>query len=123
MIPSNYTFGLGIDNPLSMHRTGMNYYYVKDGLGSVTALTDSIANVVHTYSYSVFGEIVKEPGIGVLNLFTYTSREYDSETGNFFYRARYYDRGIGRFLSEDPIGFAGGDVNLQRYVGNAPSNL
>jgi hypothetical protein len=39
-----------------------------------------------------------------------------------YYRARYYDARVGRFLSEDPIGFAGGDVNLYRYVGNSPIN-
>jgi uncharacterized protein RhaS with RHS repeats len=35
---------------------------------------------------------------------------------------RWYDPSIGRWLSEDPIGFAGGDANLYRYVGNAPNN-
>ncbi|MBY0516993.1 MAG: RHS repeat-associated core domain-containing protein [Bacteriovoracaceae bacterium] len=39
------------------------------------------------------------------------------------YRARYYDPSSGRFLSEDPIGFAGGDKNLYRYVLNNPVNL
>jgi hypothetical protein len=35
-------------------------------------------------------------------------------------RARYYDPAIGRFLSEDPIGFEGGDMNLYAYVGGSP---
>jgi hypothetical protein len=39
-----------------------------------------------------------------------------------YYRARYYDPGVGRFISEDPIGFDGGDTNLYRYVGNSPLN-
>ena len=50
----------------------------------------------------------------------FTGREYDSETGLYYYRARYYDPTAGRFISEDPIGFAGGDVNLYRYVQNNP---
>ncbi|HEV8574686.1 MAG TPA: RHS repeat-associated core domain-containing protein [Dehalococcoidia bacterium] len=37
-------------------------------------------------------------------------------------RARYYHPGLQRFLSEDPIGFAGGDVNLYAYVSNNPTN-
>jgi uncharacterized protein RhaS with RHS repeats len=40
----------------------------------------------------------------------------------YYYRARYYDPKAGRFISEDPIGFGGGDVNLFRYVGNNPGN-
>ena len=41
----------------------------------------------------------------------------------YYYRARYYDPKTGRFLSRDPIGFAGGDVNLYRYVRNNPINF
>jgi uncharacterized protein RhaS with RHS repeats len=40
-----------------------------------------------------------------------------------YHRARYYDPAIGRWLSEDPSGFGGGDTNLYRYVGNNPVNL
>ena len=40
----------------------------------------------------------------------------------YFYRARYYDPKAGRFLTKDPIGFAGGDGNLYRYVTNNPIN-
>jgi RHS repeat-associated protein len=46
----------------------------------------------------------------------------DQETGLYYYRARYYDSSIGRFVSEDPIGFDGRDANLYRYVGNSPVN-
>lgn len=52
---------------------------------------------------------------------TYTGREWDKETGLYYYRARYYDPIEGRFISKDPIGFAGGDVNLFGYVGNKQS--
>ncbi|MEM7595895.1 MAG: RHS repeat-associated core domain-containing protein, partial [Cyanobacteria bacterium P01_A01_bin.83] len=52
--------------------------------------------------------------------FGYTGREFDSETGNYYYRARYYDSDTGLFISTDPIGFAAGDSNLYRYVGNSP---
>jgi RHS repeat-associated protein len=121
-IVANYTHGPGVDDPLMMNRAGKNYYYAKDGLGSVTALTDSTGSVVHEYKYSVFGKMVEETGDSVENPFTYTSREYDKETGNYFYRARYYNPQIGKFLSEDPIGFYGEDINLFRYARNNPVN-
>jgi RHS repeat-associated protein len=122
-IVADYTNGPGIDNPLMMNRAGENYYYAKDGLGSVTALTDSTGNVVNQYKYSVFGGIVEEMGDSVENPFTYTSREIDRETGLMYYRARYYNPEIGRFISEDPIGFWGRDYNFYRYVNNSSVNF
>ena len=57
----------------------------------------------------------------IANPFAYTGREWDKETGLYYYRARYYTSQIGRFISEDPIGFTGG-INLYVYVGNNPVN-
>jgi RHS repeat-associated protein len=48
--------------------------------------------------------------------------EHDASTGLYRTPARYYNPGLGRFLSEDPIGFAGGDTNLFAYAGNDPLN-
>jgi RHS repeat-associated protein len=76
---------------------------------------------VQRYEYSAYGEIVTQEG-GLSNPFTYISREYDPESGLYYYRARYYDAEVGRFLQTDPIGFAGGDANLYAYVGNNPVN-
>jgi RHS repeat-associated protein len=58
----------------------------------------------------------------VWNDITFTGREYDFETGLLYLRARYYDPEAGRFVSKDPIGFAGGDVNLYGYVLGNPVN-
>ena len=128
-IIANYTFGVTIDDPLSMNRAGKNYYYLKDALGSIGALTDSIGDVALGYRYSAYGEITEQLGDStILNPFTYTSREYDAETDNYYYRARYFDPKSGRFLSEDPpklnpLGCGRHDLNLYRYVRNNPSNL
>jgi len=73
--------------------------------------------MVQTYGYDAFGNVVVTGTIS--QPFAFTGREYDAETSMYFYRARYYDPAVGRFVTKDPIGFAGG-VNLYNYVGNAP---
>lgn len=77
-------------------------------------MTDSSEAVVNRYAYDSFGALKSSEMIR--NAYTYTGREYDSETGLYYYRARYYDPEAGRFVGKDPIGFAGGDVNLYGYV-------
>lgn len=62
-------------------------------------------------------------GLAKGNSCTYTGREWDKETGLYYYRARYYDPMEGRFASKDPISFAGGDVNLYGYTKENPINL
>ena len=119
-IIARYTHGLGIDEPLIMERGGQSYFYHVDGLGSIVALTDNFANIVQTYTYDSFGNIVEQTG-SLINPYAYTSREYDAESGLYFYRARYYDATIGRFITADPIGFRSG-VNFYSYVGNNPVN-
>ena len=113
-----YTHGQGIDEPLAMERNGNYYYYHADGLGSITTITDANRNVVQSYSYDSFGML--KPSTSFRNSYTYTAREWDRETGLLFLRNRYYDPMEGRFVSKDPIGFEGGDVNLYGYVKNNP---
>jgi len=91
----------------------------------VIALTDENGNVVARYNYGPWGEtdiVHDDDGSGVANPIRYTGREMD-ETGLYYYRARYYSPEMGRFISEDPIGFGGGDVNFYSYVGNRPVNV
>ncbi|GIW86678.1 MAG: hypothetical protein KatS3mg108_1002 [Isosphaeraceae bacterium] len=59
------------------------------------------------------------PAVG--GRFKYTGREYDAATGLYDYRNRWYDPKAGVFVEQDPLGFAAGDANLSRYVGNAPT--
>ncbi len=127
-IKTRYTRTLAIDELISVDRdtTGdgvldsTNYYH-KDALGSVIAMTDSLGNVVQTYVYDAFGNIKSSSG-SVENRYTYTRREWDSEAGLYYYRARYYSAEIGRFLSEDPKGFDAG-INFYVYVENNPINF
>jgi RHS repeat-associated protein len=92
--------------------------YFTDILGSIVALTDAAGVVQATYSYEAFGASSMTGVTG--NVYDYTGRESDG-TGLKYYRARYYHPLLQRFISGDPLGFAGGDVNLYAYVGNAPT--
>ena len=121
-VQAQYTYTLEVDDPLTVTQGANTYYYHKDGLGSVVNLTDSVGNSIKSYAYKSFGEIYSETG-SLVQPFTFTVREYDPESGLYFYRARYYDPRAGRFLTKDPIGFLGGDVNLYRYAANNPVNL
>ena len=95
------------------------YYYHYDALGSVVALSNNSGNIVETYSYDVYGQPDSTGSVG--NPYFFTSRRYDTETGLYYYRARYYNAEIGRFLQTDPIGYLGG-LNLYTYCGNNPLN-
>jgi RHS repeat-associated protein len=102
-----YIHGPGIDDPLAHEElaTGAMTYYHADGLGSIVKTTDSSGTVTLTRTYDSFGipsDGATTPG------YAYTGREWDPETGLYYYRARYFDPKIGRFISEDPIGFEGG---------------
>ncbi len=118
---TEYVHGPGIDEPIAMLRNNQTYYYHADGLGSIIAITDSIGRVVQRYEYDSFGNITYQQDPNFLQPYTYTGREYDPESGLYYYRARYYDAKVGRFISEDPIGFDGG-INFYSYVGNDPIN-
>jgi RHS repeat-associated protein len=120
-ITAKYTHGPNIDEPLAVQQGTAIYYYHADGLGSITGLSNTSGTIVQTYSYDSFGNMTSTGSIS--QPFTYTGREYDQETGMYFYRARYYDPKVGRFVTKDPISFNGGDVNLYAYVKNDPINL
>jgi RHS repeat-associated protein len=111
-----------IDTPLSITTLDTTYYYHPDHQGSILSLTDATQNEVENYSYDTYGATVVNSTETTNNPYAYTGREYD-DTDLYYYRARYYDPTIGRFLSEDPIGFWSGDYNFYRYVQNDPVNF
>jgi RHS repeat-associated protein len=120
-ILSRYTPGQGIDEPLAQLHSGTTSYYNADGLGSITSLTNTSATAVATYGYDAFGNLSASTG-SLTNPFRYTGREFDSETGLYYYRARYYDPISARFISEDPSGFGGGD-DFYVYTDENPATL
>ncbi len=93
-----------------------------DNQGTIRDLIDSTGTILNHISYDAFGNVTAETNPDVDFRFGYTGREVDEESGLLYYRARYYDPSVGKFFSEDPIGFGGGDVNFYRYVGNSSTN-
>jgi RHS repeat-associated protein len=120
-ITKRYTHNLTIDDPLGIETGGKLYAYHKDTLGSIRTITDSTQKTVNTYTYDSFGTTTQTGTL--VQPYSYTARELDKETNLYYYRARTYDPGIGRFIQRDPLSFAAGDVNLYRYVQNNPVNL
>ena len=98
-----------------------NYHY--NPIGSTIAVTDLGQNVVNAYAYDSFGNILNQAE-NIPQPFKYVGQlGVMAETNGFYYmRARYYDPQVGRFISEDPSGFDGGDVNLYAYVGGNAVN-
>jgi RHS repeat-associated protein len=121
VLQARYTHGPGIDEPIAVTKGSSTFFYHQDGLGTVTDLTDSAGATAKSYSYDAYGNLVDQTGT-VDQPYTYTGRELDSETGLYYYRARYYDPATGLFLQKDPIGLLGGTNNLYQYVSSSPTN-
>jgi RHS repeat-associated protein len=111
------------------------YLYLKDQLGSVVDIADTNGNKIQHYIYSAFGQLLGIQNAAASDVtsnpplstsFTFTGREHDSESGFYFYRARYYDPNTGRFLQKDPspgkLSNASSVVNSYIYALNNPGN-
>jgi RHS repeat-associated protein len=100
-------------------------WFLSDRMGSVQTVTNDTGKILESYDYSAFGvRSVLNSQFSILtsNPLGFTGREHDSETGLIYYRARYMDPVLGRFTSEDPIGFGAGDFNVSRCTFNSPIN-
>jgi RHS repeat-associated protein len=98
---------------------GQNYYFITDALGSTIKVVDTSGDTVNEYVYDSFGNMVSKTE-GVTNYYTYTGREWDAESDLYYYRMRYYDPAMGRFLNQDPMGFSQGP-NFYTYTRNNPT--
>jgi RHS repeat-associated protein len=114
-----YLNGLGIDNKIRQTVNGQAQYFLNDHLGSTNALTDATGTVISSTSYDSFGNATNA---SFPTRYQFTGREFDDLTGLHYYRARFYDANLGRFISEDPIGLRDKNMNLFGYVRNNPTN-
>ena len=88
-----------------------------DNLGTIRDVAQynsgtNTTSIVDHLKYDSFGNIVAEVSPTYGDRFKFTAREWDAELEQYYYRARWYDAKTGTFLSPDPIGFRGGDLNL-----------
>jgi RHS repeat-associated protein len=104
--------GLGIDERFKRTESGTTSTFLTDLLGSTVALTNASGVVQTSYGYDAYG-VATASGTSSDDPYQFTGRNNDG-TGLYYNRARYYNPEWGRFVSEDPIGLAGG-ANLFAY--------
>ncbi|MCX6580465.1 MAG: hypothetical protein NT166_09800 [Candidatus Aminicenantes bacterium] len=128
-----YIYGDGIDEIIRMDKyegaTVTSYYFHTDANGSVTSITDKDGNLIERVTYDTYGmptfldptgNVIPESLIG--NTILFQGREYDKETNLYYYRARYYDPIMGRFLQNDPMGYQD-SMNLYQGFNMNPVNF
>lgn len=124
---------LGASSAGIAHQSG-KYFYLKDHLGTISEISDVYGDVIQKYEYSAYGklfairdkngnDVTTNPIIN--NTFTFTGREFDQESGLYYYRARYYDANTGRFMQKDldpgKISESATVNNKYVYSGNSPT--
>ncbi len=126
-----YLWGPAIDQVLADERVGSLLsagdvlWPLADNLGTVRDLatydpgTDTTTVVNHRV-FDAYGRMTSETNPAVDHLFGFTGRMFDEATGLQNNLNRWHDPAVGRWTSEDPLGFSAGDANLNRYVGNRP---
>jgi len=127
-------YGPGVDMPLAVEHVvppadpnpAIRHviWTLTDQQGTVRALACDEGATFETWhvKYTAFGVPTRTGGLPALVNTFYAGRDLDRFTGLYNNRARWYDAGAGRFISEDPLSFAAGDANLYRYCGNSPTN-
>jgi RHS repeat-associated protein len=112
--------GLGIDEIFRRTDAAGPRTFLTDPLGSALALADDAGVARTQYTYTPYGATTAA-GDASSNPFQYTGRENDG-TGLYYYRARYYNPSLGRFISQDPLGLGGG-INRYAYALSDPINF
>jgi RHS repeat-associated protein len=130
-LTQQYTYGIYIDEPLTLDTAhGKRFFYHQNSLSSTFALTDASGKVVEGYQYDPYGQrTVFAPNFTTItgtmsaygNPYMFTGQRTDTESGLYFYRERYYDPVLGRFLQRDPAQYADG-MNLYSYVAGNPTH-
>lgn len=123
---ATYVASPSVDDHIAVFRNSTTYYFHHNAIGSVAGMSDASGNIVEHYEYDPYGKprfydasYTEIGATAIGNHYLFTGREYDAETGLYFFHARYYHPGIGRFLQRDPAGLVDG-MNLYQYVNSNP---
>ncbi len=120
MLQTRFLNGPNVDQVFAQEDGAGNVrWLLTDHLGTTRDLIDNAGNVINHITYDAYGNVIDQSNASDSTRRLFTGREFDAETGLYYYRARYYDPAIGRFLSEDPLGFIDGP-NSFAYVNNRP---
>ena len=117
-LAARYDYG---DDLLRQDRTGSGgslLYYLYDGLGSTRQLTDASGVVKDGYLYDAYGvQLAHSPNSLIPNSFLFQGQQLDTASGDYYFRARYYDQSSGRFISQDPFeGDTDDPISLHKYL-------
>jgi RHS repeat-associated protein len=86
-------------------------------------MTDEEGRIVWWGTYKAFGSCWAKEGCSIENNLRLPGQYYDTESGLHYNCFRYYDPIVGRYISQDPVGYGAGDFNLYRYCGNDPISM
>ncbi|MGI8819546.1 MAG: RHS repeat domain-containing protein [Chthoniobacterales bacterium] len=127
---ANSLYGKGMDELIARNNYGQEQFFHQDRLGNVSAVTGPYGVLLEQYRYDAYGKptFIGPRGVElqrsrINNRFLFTGREWVQNYGFYEFRARAYNPRLGRFMSEDPMGFAAGDANLFRYCAGDPVNF
>ena len=120
-------------SPVSITYNGTQYYYVKNLQGDIVGLTNTSGTLVVEYEYDAWGKLLSTTGsaastIGQANPLRFRGYVFDTETGLYYLGSRYYDPGVGRFVSADDVTYLGvngtfTNYNLYTYCSNNPIGM
>lgn len=126
---ATYVYGPAYDELVSYRRSGADYYVHQKRLWTVSHVTDASGAVVESYRYEPYGarhvfdgdgRQIVESAVG--NVAGFAGRWLEAELGLYYFRARWYDPELGRFITPDPYGWLDG-LNVYRYAKNNPATF